>query len=210
MFSTMPSLSSVWNVQATSAGILARKLVSGLPSGSSGCLPSVAELAHRDLAEDAQPLLGVVAEQPAGLGAVAAVGRRLHGQDADGVDVVVGVEAGVGALVAPVAAPPSCGTAPCSFPGQVAVTSPGRTMPLGKLSRLYRLDVPTRPNGVPSGRCGDSLPSLASGVSVRRLVDAVDALVGHQGARPLLVVLGIVLDEQHLARLVDRLAVLIR
>ena len=66
--------------------------------------------------------------------------------------------------------------------------------------------MPTRPNGVPSGRCGDSLPSLASGGSVLRLVDAVDALVGHQGPRPLLVVLRIVLDQQHLARLVDRLA----
>ena len=41
MFSTMPSLSSVWKVNGVSAGILARKLVSGLPSGSSGCLPSV-------------------------------------------------------------------------------------------------------------------------------------------------------------------------
>jgi hypothetical protein len=38
MFSTRPSRSRVWKVQATSAGMRARKLVSGLPSGSSGCL----------------------------------------------------------------------------------------------------------------------------------------------------------------------------
>ena len=68
--------------------------------------------------------------------------------------------------------------------------------------------MPTRPNGVPSGRCGDSLPSLASGGKSLRLVDAVDALVRNDGPRPLLVVLRIVLDQQHLARLVDRLAVL--
>jgi hypothetical protein len=30
---------------------------------------------------------------------------------------------------------------------------------------LYKLDVPTRPNGVPSGRCFDSVPSFASGGS---------------------------------------------
>ena len=35
----------------------------------------------------------------------------------------------------------------------VAVTLPGATAPNGKLSRLYRLNVPTGPNGVPSGRC---------------------------------------------------------
>ena len=62
MFSTMPFLSSVWKVQATSAGILARKLVSGLPSGSSGC--SAVRFAETcgtgNLAEDAQPFVGDV------------------------------------------------------------------------------------------------------------------------------------------------------
>jgi hypothetical protein len=37
---------------------------------------------------------------------------------------------------------------------------------------------------------------------------SVDALIRHQRARPLLVVTRIVLDQQHLARLVDRFAVL--
>ena len=75
MFSTMPCLSSVWNVQATSAGIFARKLVSGLPSGSSGCLLAV-ELADRELAEDAHALAGVVVVRPAVLRPLSLVGSR--------------------------------------------------------------------------------------------------------------------------------------
>ena len=65
-----------------------------------------------------------------------------------------------------------------------------------------------RPGRTASPRAGAAscLPSLASGGQDRRLVDAVDALVRHESAGPLLVVLRIVLDEQHLARLVDRLA----
>src|SRR5690349_13454227 len=39
MLSTIPRVSSVWNVHATSAGSLTAKLVSGLPSGSTGCTP---------------------------------------------------------------------------------------------------------------------------------------------------------------------------
>ena len=210
MFSTMPSLSSVWNVKATSAGIFARKLVSGLPSGSSRLLAVRVELAHRDLAEDAQPLAGVVAEQPAGLRRRCGVGRRLHRQDADGVDVARW-------RTGPASAPwlpqlyrlPCCAERRLVRAGQVGGDAPlGGRRRRGKLSRLYRLDVPTRPNGVPSGRCVDSLPSLRERRQALRLVDAVDALVGHQRPRPLLVVLRVVLDEQHLRRLVDRLAAL--
>src|SRR5262249_61074879 len=61
------------------------------------------ELPYRDFREDAQALPGVVVEQPPGLGAAAPRGRRLHRQDADGVDLVVGVEARVRSLAAPVA-----------------------------------------------------------------------------------------------------------
>src|ERR1043165_3092772 len=126
MFRTMPSLSSVWNVKGTSAGILARKLVSGVPSGAGGCglppLPSglrtegggrVAvgvgrlchpsltvgartEVADRDFAENTQPLVGEI-EEFAGNG----TGRRSHGHDADRVDVAVGIQADVGALSLP-------------------------------------------------------------------------------------------------------------
>ena len=38
-FSTIPRLSMVWKVKGESAGIFAKKLVSGFPSGSRGCLP---------------------------------------------------------------------------------------------------------------------------------------------------------------------------
>ncbi len=126
--------------------------MSGLPSGSVGCtplplliLPIVRgcrgrKLADGDLAEDAQPLVGVAAERAARLRAALAVGRRLHHQDADGVDVVVGVPPGVGPLVEPVERearqlvlngsrswkPPSCPAA-----GEVAVTLPAGTTPLG-------------------------------------------------------------------------------
>ena len=47
-------------------------------------------------------------------------------------------------------------------PTHVEVTDPAGTPPRGKLSRLYKLDVPTSPNGVPSGNAGCSRPSLAS------------------------------------------------
>jgi hypothetical protein len=58
MFSTMPSLVERLERERRVGGILARKLVSGLPSGSSGCdgfPPS--ELPHRNLAQDPQALL---------------------------------------------------------------------------------------------------------------------------------------------------------
>ena len=61
---------------------------------------------------------------------------------------------------------------------------------------------------MPSGKCGESLPSLASGGSVAGSFDAVDALVGHDRPRPALVVVRVVLDQPHLGRLVDDLAVL--
>src|SRR5204863_6852320 len=66
-------------------------------------LATLAELADGDLREDAQALPGVVVEQPSRFRAVAPRGRRLHRQDADGVDLVVAVQAGVGALAGPVA-----------------------------------------------------------------------------------------------------------
>ena len=66
--------------------------------------------------------------------------------------------------------------------------------------------MPTSPNGVPSGRCGDSLPSLANGASLAGSIDAVNPFVGDHGARPLLVELRVVLDQPHLSRFVDGLA----
>src|SRR5262249_54643274 len=80
--------------------------------GPGGCPPRIgppgahatglAELADRDLAEDAETFLGVAVEQATGLRATLAVRGRLHRQDTDGVDIVVGVTAGVCSLVDPV------------------------------------------------------------------------------------------------------------
>ena len=47
------------------------------------------KLADRDLAQDAQALVGVAAEGAARLRSALAVGRRFHHEDADGVNVVV-------------------------------------------------------------------------------------------------------------------------
>src|SRR5207249_11480561 len=44
-----------------------------------------------------------VVELSPGFGAVTPRGRRLHGQDADGVDFLVGIKTRVGALAAPIA-----------------------------------------------------------------------------------------------------------
>ena len=122
----MPSLSSVWNVKATSAGILARKLVSGLPSGSSRLLA-----VRRTCAPGSRR--GCAAARwrgcrRAGRPWAAAVGGRLHRQDADGVDVVVGVQPASAPWTVPVAcrARSVADTAGVRVAGQVAVTLPGR------------------------------------------------------------------------------------
>ena len=60
------------------------------------------KLADGDLAQDAQALIGVAAECAARFRSALAVGRRLHHEDADGVDVVVRVSPRVGTLVEPV------------------------------------------------------------------------------------------------------------
>src|SRR5262249_12375052 len=60
------------------------------------------ELADRELAEDAHAFLGMVIEEAAGLGATLALGVRLKKDDANGVDIAVFIEAGVGALHIPV------------------------------------------------------------------------------------------------------------
>ena len=210
MFSTMPLLSSVWNVQATSAGTLARKLVSGLPSGSSGCLPSVGELAHGELAEDADAFLRV-----AGQGEVACFLR-------DSTSLTGSRTRMRTPQMSLFSYRPA--SAPCSTPvarGRSATASsrhcclrslgfvgdgrdrPGRHDAAGIALALVQARLPTSPNGVPSGRCGDALPSLRC-ASTRRLVDPVDPLVRHQRPRPQLLVLRVVLDQQHLRRVVDR------
>ena len=143
MFSTMPFLSSVWNVKATSAGILARKLVSGLPSGSRrlACLRLALNFRTGISPRMRSRSLAWLRKVRPRVRPAMAVGGRLHRQDADGVDVVVRVAAGVGALVEPVerravdgrverveVLVSRCGSVP---PANVAVTLPGCTTPLG-------------------------------------------------------------------------------
>ena len=69
MFSTMPSLSSVWNVKADVGGDLGEEAGVGVAVGVERLLAVRANLRTRNLAEDAQPFAGVVVEQPARLGA---------------------------------------------------------------------------------------------------------------------------------------------
>src|SRR5207244_4410597 len=52
------------------------------------------------------------------------------------------------------------------------------------------------------------LAIVRQGSELAWFIDAVDALVGNERTRPLLVVLRIVLDQQHLPRLADGLAFL--
>ena len=56
------------------------------------------------------------------------------------------------------------------------------------------------------GQVRRALAVVGDRLQVGRFIDAVNPLVGNQGARPLLVKLRIVLDEQHLAGFVDQLA----
>src|SRR5262249_57652091 len=55
----------------------------------------------------------------------------------------------------------------------------------------------------PFRELGTDFAVVGQGRQTAGLVHAVDALVRDEGARPLLVVPGIVLDEEHLRRLVD-------
>src|SRR5262249_48036311 len=57
---------------------------------------------QRDLAEDAQAFAGVAEEPTPFLEAAMPIRRRLHDEDANGVNVLVGIAAGVGPLVDPV------------------------------------------------------------------------------------------------------------
>src|SRR5262249_43346633 len=65
-------------------------------------LLALSKLTHRDLAQDAHALLAVVVEQPPWFWATLAVGIRLQEDDADGVDIAVLVQAGIGALYGPI------------------------------------------------------------------------------------------------------------
>src|SRR5262249_55076522 len=61
------------------------------------------EFAQWNFAEDTQPLHGMAAEQTTRLGSVSPIRRRFHGEDANCMDILVRIQAGVSSLVSPVA-----------------------------------------------------------------------------------------------------------
>jgi hypothetical protein len=73
------------------------------------------KVAERDLAEDAQAFVGVVVEAPALVGTVAC-GRRLHDEDADGVDVFVGRMRKTSFLLPPSSILPGSPSTPTAIP----------------------------------------------------------------------------------------------
>src|SRR5262249_47546441 len=158
--------------------------------------------------QDAQTLAGVADEEAAGLRTAVAVAGRLHRQEADGVDVIVAVQARLGTLVVPV------DRYAVAVAGEGVEALP-RVVAAGVLRRhpvLRHRAVGIRLALVEAGGAHQAerrplwqvLRQLAVGPQRGdglRLVHAIDAPVRHQGARPLLVVLGVVLDQEHLPRL---------
>ncbi len=157
-------------------------------------LAVLVELAHRDLAEDAQPLAGVVVE------ACRATGDRWS------------------------APSPGCGWRGCRCsrtgrrrrPGRSSCTgcsccarrrrtgrrprsrSPGGTAPVRERLALVEARRADQAERRPFRQVLRQLAVVGQRRQLLRLVDAVDALVGHERPRPLLVVLRVVLDQQHL------------
>ncbi len=220
MFSTMPFLSSVWNVKATSAGILARKLVSGLPSGSIGCsLPAVANLrtgiSPRMRSRSLAWLQNVPAATsgPRWRSVVGSITRMRMAWMSSLVYRPASApwlnqlsetpsSAGVERVEALIAAGASLAA------GEGRRHAARRHHAVGIALALVQAGRADQAERRPLRQVRRQLAVVGQRAQALRLVDAVDALVRHQGARPLLVVVRIVLDQQHLARLVDRLAVL--
>src|SRR5262245_2576458 len=107
------------------------------------------------------------------------------------MDVAVGIDARIGTLTTPVV-----GTAHAV--GERSIRIAGRRdAALGDLAARKRLALvearrADQAEGGSLGKMAGQLAVVAQGRQPRRLVDAVDALVGNERSRPLLVVLGIV------------------
>jgi hypothetical protein len=159
----------------------------------------------------------MVVEQAAGLFAPVAIGRRLHRQNSNSVDVVIGVKAGVASLIVPVVG------------HAVAVAGEGiepaprivflLTRPLGGDFPVCHFAVGKAFALVKAGRADEGerrpLREVSRFLSVvgeprdrARLVNAVNPPIRHNRPRPAFVVVRIVLDQEHIARLANRLAVL--
>jgi len=158
--------------EGTSAGILARKLVSGLPSdqAAEGASPSRFWNLRTGISARWQTLPGMVVEEPPGLAPSAARRRRLMARMRTAWIWSLGVTVRVRALTPPVALLPVA-VRHLVLPGPGGGHLPWADDPVGKCSRLYRLELPTRPNGVPSGSWGLRLPSLARGFKRPRFLE---------------------------------------
>jgi hypothetical protein len=152
--------------------------------------------------------------RPAAVAALA-VGRRLHREDPHRVDLGAVVEAGVGALVVPVerhAVPVAREGVEAAPRVAVAAAGVGRgDAALGHRAVGVALAlVEARSSDEAERRSrGEVLREPAvvrEGLEAPRLLDAVDPLVRHHGARPALVVARVVLDEAHLRGLLDHAA----
>src|SRR5262249_2532340 len=158
-------------------------------------LLTVFPVAERNLTENTQPLASMVVES-ATRACTLAVRGWLHDQDADGVDIRVLIQAGVGALVVPVErhAVAMAGEGVQAFPGIVAAGVATRHLALGNGAvRIALALVEARRADEAERRAfGQMLGSLAVIGQARPaawLINPVDALVRHQCARPAFVVL---------------------
>src|SRR5262249_59906253 len=77
---------------------------------------------------------------------------------------------------------------------------------IGKAFTLVQARGADQPEGCPCREVGAEFAVIGQRLQGARLLDTVDTLVGDECPRPLLVVPGIVLDEEHLPRFVDRFA----
>src|ERR1022692_1285729 len=154
------------------------------------------EVAHGNFAENTHAFLSMAMEKPVLLETILSIGGRLHDEDADGMDVIVRVFAGVGALIDPVER-------------RAVLGSVERIEPLvavGFLANITRRDAAYRNRAlriafalVETGRSDQAIRrsdwqllfvhTVDTSRQFLRLVDAINALVRNDGARPLLVVI---------------------
>ena len=169
-----------------------------------------AKFSHWDLAEDAQSLGGMIVESaPIALAALPVSGR-LHREYSHGVDVVVRIKTGVGALVVPVDRHAVAVAGKCVEPLPRIVST-------GILSNHFAIrDSAVRigfalvearrsndPERRPLRQRGVDLTIVSKCRQSGWFLDAVDALVGNDRPRPAFVVVGVVFDQQQIGRLLD-------
>src|SRR5262249_2786479 len=155
--------------------------------------------------EDPDALLGVI-EKPWSAVCAFAVACRLQRYDSHSVNLFVRVQADVGALVVPVerSAVAVAGERIDSFPGIVAAgAGPGhRTLRHDPVRVTFALVEARRTDQAKRRAFGQVLRALAVVGQAGQglwLWNAVDSLIWHQGPRPALIVIRIVLDQSQLS-----------